>query len=100
MRGLPRWHRRRRKVPSAGSEPLRDELNYLFDFTWLSAPGPQACSVSSQSVNPSAGVHLLSDPNGIVELDQYLLVVVPNRQSMGGLTGEHGAWTGQFYHSR
>ncbi|HTV36090.1 MAG TPA: hypothetical protein VMF12_06620 [Xanthobacteraceae bacterium] len=43
---------------------------------------------------------MLSDPNGIVELDQYLLVVVPNRQSMGGLTGEHGAWTGQFYHSR
>jgi hypothetical protein len=57
------------------------------------------------SYNPSAGVLSLAgyskaDPNGIVELDQYLLVVAPNRQTMGGLTGEHGAWSGQFYLSR
>lgn len=55
--------------------------------------------------NPGAGVLSLAgyskaDPNNIVELDQYLLVVAPNRQTMGGLTGEHGAWTGQFFLSR
>lgn len=57
------------------------------------------------SYNPAAGVLSLAgyskaDPNGIVELDQYLLLVAPNRETMGGLTGEHGAWTGQFYLSR
>lgn len=41
-----------------------------------------------------------ADPSGIVELDQYLLVVSPTRQTMGGITGEHGAWSGQFYLSR
>jgi hypothetical protein len=41
-----------------------------------------------------------ADPSGIVELDQYLLVVSPTRQTMGGITGEHGAWTGQLYLSR
>jgi len=57
------------------------------------------------SYNPTAAVLSLAgyskaDPNDIVELDQYLLVVAPNRQTMGGLTGEHGAWTGQFYLTR
>jgi hypothetical protein len=35
-----------------------------------------------------------SDPNGI------LLVVSPNRRTMGGITAEHGAWTGQFFLAR
>jgi hypothetical protein len=55
--------------------------------------------------NPTAAVlsvagYSKADPNDIVELDQYLLVVAPNRETMGGLTGEHGAWTGQFFLSR
>jgi len=41
-----------------------------------------------------------ADPSGIVELDQYLLVVSPTRQTMGGITAEHGEWTGQFFLSR
>jgi hypothetical protein len=41
-----------------------------------------------------------ADPNGIVELDQYLLVVSPTRMTMGGITGEHGAWNGQFFLAR
>lgn len=57
------------------------------------------------SFNPAAGILSLAgyskaDPANVVELDQYLLVVAPNRETMGGLTGEHGAWTGQFYLSR
>jgi hypothetical protein len=41
-----------------------------------------------------------ADPSGIVELDQYLLVVSPTRMTMGGITGEHGAWNGQFFLAR
>jgi hypothetical protein len=41
-----------------------------------------------------------ADPNGVVELDQYLLVVSPTRMTMGGITGEHGAWNGQFFLAR
>jgi len=38
-----------------------------------------------------------ADPNDILALDKYLLVVSPTRQTMGGLTEDHGEWTGQFY---
>lgn len=41
-----------------------------------------------------------ADPNGIWELDKYLLVVSPTRQSMGGITDDHGTWTGQFLLTR
>jgi len=40
------------------------------------------------------------DPNGILGLDKYRLVVSDNRKTMGGITRHHNAWTGQFLLSR
>jgi hypothetical protein len=40
------------------------------------------------------------DPNTIIELDKYRLVVSPTGLTMGGITEEHGAWNGQFFLSR
>jgi hypothetical protein len=40
------------------------------------------------------------DPNGIIGLDKYRLVVSDSRRTMGGITRHHNAWTGQFFLSR
>jgi len=37
------------------------------------------------------------DPNGILGLDKYRLVVSDNRRAIGGVTRHHNAWTGQFF---
>jgi hypothetical protein len=37
------------------------------------------------------------DPNVILGLDKYRLVVSETRKSMGGITWHHGPWTGQFF---
>jgi hypothetical protein len=41
-----------------------------------------------------------SDPNGVIGLDKYRLVVSDNHRIMGGITRHHNAWTGQFLLSR
>ena len=40
------------------------------------------------------------DPNTILGLDKYRLVVAENRQTMGGITWDHGPWTGEFFLKR
>jgi len=40
------------------------------------------------------------DPNVVIGLDKYRLVVSGNRRTMGGVTGHHDAWTSQFFLSR
>jgi hypothetical protein len=40
------------------------------------------------------------DPNGILGLDKYRLVVSDNRRIIGGITRHHSAWTGQFFLSK
>jgi hypothetical protein len=37
------------------------------------------------------------DPNGIWESDKYRLIMSPTHQTMGGITGEHESWAGQFF---
>lgn len=37
------------------------------------------------------------DPDGILGLDKYRLLLAPNRKSIGGLTDNHGDWRGQFF---
>jgi hypothetical protein len=37
------------------------------------------------------------DPNGIVGLDKYRLVLSPTAQTIGGLTEHHGSWTGKLF---
>ena len=40
------------------------------------------------------------DPNGVIGLDKYRLVVSGNRRTMGGVTGHHDTWNSQFFLSR
>lgn len=40
------------------------------------------------------------DPDGILGLDKYRLVVAPGGQAMGGITEDHGPWSGRFFLSR
>ena len=40
------------------------------------------------------------DPNVILGLDKYRLVVSETRKSMGGITWHHGPWTGHFFLTR
>lgn len=40
------------------------------------------------------------DPNGIIGLDKYRLVVSDTRRTMGGITRHHNAWNSQFLLSR
>jgi hypothetical protein len=37
------------------------------------------------------------DPDGIIDLDKYRLVVSPAGKTIGGITEEHGAWDGQLF---
>jgi hypothetical protein len=37
------------------------------------------------------------DPNNIWESDKYRLILAPTHQTMGGITGEHDSWAGQFF---
>ncbi len=41
-----------------------------------------------------------NDPNGILGLDKYRLVVGDSRRTMGGITRHQNAWTSQFFLSR
>jgi hypothetical protein len=36
------------------------------------------------------------DPLNLIDLDRYRLVLGENGNVLGGLTANHGAWTGQF----
>ncbi len=36
------------------------------------------------------------DPNGIIGMDKYRLVISDNGQVIGGITFNNGPWTGQF----
>ena len=52
--------------------------------------------------NADAGVlafqgYRKDDPNTILGLDIYRLVVAENRNTMGGITRDHGPWTGEFF---
>ena len=40
------------------------------------------------------------DPNVILGLDKYRLIVSESRKTMGGITAHHGPWTGQFFLAR
>lgn len=40
------------------------------------------------------------DPNDIWELDKYRLTIAPTRETMAGLTEEHGAWNGMLFLQR
>jgi len=40
------------------------------------------------------------DPNTILGLDKYRLVVAENRRSMGGITWDHGSWSGEIFLKR
>lgn len=44
--------------------------------------------------------HRKDDPNAILGLDKYRLVVSPERKSMGGISWHHGPWNGQFFLAR
>lgn len=37
------------------------------------------------------------DPDGILGLDRYRLAVGENRQTMAGVTRDHGTWKGRFF---
>lgn len=37
------------------------------------------------------------DPNVVIGLDKYRLVVAPNGRTMGGITEHHGTWTGRIF---
>jgi hypothetical protein len=37
------------------------------------------------------------DPNNILGLDKYRLVISPTGRTMGGLSEHHGTWTGRFF---
>jgi hypothetical protein len=55
--------------------------------------------------NAEAGVlafegYRKDDPNKILGLDKYRLVVAENRRAMGGITWDHGRWTGEFFLKR
>jgi hypothetical protein len=41
-----------------------------------------------------------NDPNGILGLDKYRLVVLDNHRTMGGITRHHNAWNSQFFLSK
>jgi hypothetical protein len=41
-----------------------------------------------------------NDPNGILGLDKYRLVVSDNHRTMGGITRHHNAWNSQFFLSK
>jgi hypothetical protein len=54
---------------------------------------------------PDVGLLILDgyrkdDPNGILGLDKYRLVVSPTGKILGGITQEHGDWGGQFFLTR
>ena len=40
------------------------------------------------------------DPNAIIGLDMYRLVISPTHNSLGGITWHHGPWTGEFFLTR
>jgi hypothetical protein len=40
------------------------------------------------------------DPNGILGLDKYRLIVSENHRTMAGMTRHHDAWNSQFFLSR
>jgi hypothetical protein len=37
------------------------------------------------------------DPESILGLDKYELILAPNSRSMGGITWDHGTWKGRFH---
>jgi hypothetical protein len=41
-----------------------------------------------------------NDPNGILGLDKYRLIVSENHRTMAGVTRHHNAWNSQFFLSR
>ncbi len=44
--------------------------------------------------------HRVDDPNEILGTDQYELVLAPSGASLGGITANHGPWTGQLLLTR
>lgn len=83
------------------------------NWTLRASPNPAGAKMIGQSgvenvrgtYHPDSAMLVLegygkADPNGILELDKYLLVVSPTRQTMGGITEDHGNWSGQFFLSR
>jgi hypothetical protein len=44
--------------------------------------------------------HEKEDPDNIIGLDQYRLLVSEARRTMGGLTRHHGPWDGRFFLTR
>jgi len=42
----------------------------------------------------------LDDPNKILGMDKYRLVLSESRKTLGGITWDHGSWAGRFFLKR
>jgi len=89
------------------------EIDGMIEWTLLVSPRPsEAGKIGMKGIeyvrgrfNPAAAVlnfegYRKDDPNVILGLDRYRLVVSEQYKSMGGITASGGGWDSQFYLSR